>query len=513
VTAYRAAAVQPNEIVVSLRDVSKSFGSVDALKGVSLDIRGGEVHILLGENGAGKSTLVNVILGAITPDSGVLEIKGQRTAHQTPAQARAQGINAVLQDFSLAPSLKVYENLFLGREITQKGLLRKAEMRRQAIQDLAQLGVAIDVDMPVARLSRPEQQVVEIVRALGGKPGALLLDEPTATLNQEESDRLFALIDRMKAQGWGLLYITHRLEEVRRLGDRVTVLRDGTVIATHMIGDVSDEQLIQEMVGRQMDRLYPHIMQSPTIEALRADHLYTVDGRVRDASFSVRRGEIVGIAGLVGSGKSELVRACFGLVELASGTIHMNNTVIEQPTPRQMLALGLVYLPQDRRDEALALNRSVVENVSLEVLDQPRFVMRGGLVRDTRLRETVDAIADRLDIRPRDIRQIVSALSGGNQQKVVLGRAFTRDRSVYIFHEPTAGVDIGARQEFYNVIKQICEGDTGVVLVSSDLPEIVHLSHRVYVMHDGQIQAELTGDEITDEAIASYSFGHSRVAH
>ena len=317
----------------------------------------------------------------------------------------------------------------------------------------------------------------------------------------------------MRVQGWGLLYITHRLDEVRRLGDRVTVLRDGAVVATHLIGDVSDDQLIQEMVGRQMDRLYPHISQNPTIEALRADRLYTVDGRVRDASFSVRRGEIVGIAGLVGSGKSELIRACFGLVELASGTIQIGNAVVEQPTPRQMLALGLVYLPQDRRDEALALNRSIFENVSLEVLDQPRFKAPGGLVRDTRLRETVAAIADRLDIRPRDITQIVSALSGGNQQKVVLGRAFTRDRSVYIFHEPTAGVDIGARQEFYNVIKQICEGDRGVVLVSSDLPEIVHLSHRVYVMHDGQIQVELMGDEITDEAIASHSFGHSRAAH
>jgi ribose transport system ATP-binding protein len=513
VAASKVTTAQPNETVVSLREVSKSFGSVDALKRVSLDISGGEIHILLGENGAGKSTLVNVILGAVTPDSGVLEVRGRRTAHQTPAQAREQGINAVLQDFSLAPSLKVYENLFLGREVTKRGLLQKAEMRRQAMEDLAQLGVAIDVDMPVARLSRPEQQVVEIVRALGGKPGALLLDEPTATLNQEESERLFALIDRMKEHGWGLLYITHRLDEVRRLGDRVTVLRDGAVVATHSIGDVSDNQLIQEMVGRQMERLYPHIEQNPTIEALRADRLYTADGRVRDASFSVRRGEIVGIAGLVGSGKSELARACFGLVELSSGTIHIGKTAVTTPTPRQMLTLGLVYLPEDRRDEALALNRSIVENVSLEVLDQPRFRTPGGLVRDARLIETVEAIADRLDIRPRDIRQIVGALSGGNQQKVVLARAFTRERSVYVFHEPTAGVDIGARQEFYNVIKQICEGDTAVVLVSSDLPEVVHLAHRVYVMHSGQIQAELTGHEITDEAIASHSFGHGRTAH
>ena len=511
--AYRAATAQPNETVVSLRDVSKSFGSVDALKSVSLGISGGQVHILLGENGAGKSTLVNIILGAVTPDSGVLEVNGRRTAHQTPAQAREQGINAVLQDFSLAPSLKVYENLFLGREITGNGLLSKAEMRRQATRDLAQLGVVIDVDIPVGRLSRPEQQVVEIVRALGGKPGALLLDEPTATLNQEESARLFALINRMKAQSWGLLYITHRLDEVRRLGDRVTVLRDGAVVATHLIGDVSDDQLIQEMVGRRMDRLYPQISHNPMAEVLRADRLYTLDGRVRDASFFVRRGEIVGIAGLVGSGKSELVRACFGLAELASGTIHIGGTAVAQPAPREMLALGLVYLPQDRRDEALALNRSIMENVSLEVLELPRFKTPGGLVRDGRLREAVDAIAERLDIRPRDIRQIVSALSGGNQQKVVLGRAFTRDRSVYIFHEPTAGVDIGARQEFYNVIKQICEGDAGVVLVSSDLPEIVHLSHRVYVMHGGQIQAQLTGGEITDEAIARHSFGHSHTAH
>ena len=512
-TANRAAIAERHEIVISLRDVFKTFGSVDALKGVSLDIHKGEVHVLLGENGAGKSTLVNVILGAVAPDAGTLEINGQRTAHQTPANAREQGINAVLQDFSLAPSLKVYENIFLGREITRKGLLHKSEMRRQATTDLELLGVAIDVDLPVGALGRPEQQVVEIVRALGGKPGALLLDEPTATLNHEEGERLFALLHRMKAQGWGLLYITHKLDEVRRLGDRVTVLRDGAVVATHLIGDVTNNQLIQEMVGRQVDRLYPEIAHRPKEEAFRADHLHTVDEKVRDVSFSIRRGEIVGIAGLVGSGKSELVRACFGLTELAAGTLRISGTIVERPTPRQMLALGLVYLPQDRRDEALALNRSIAENISLEALDQPRFRMPGGFVRDAAVRKTVEELADRLDIRPRDVGQMVSALSGGNQQKVVLGRAFTRNRSVYIFHEPTAGVDIGARQEFYNVIRQICEAGAAVILVSSDLPEIVHLSHRVYVMHRGQVRAVLEGDEITDEAVASHSFGHDHAMH
>ena len=509
-SAHPTAIAQRQENIISLRDIFKTFGSVVALNGVSLEIRRGEVHVLLGENGAGKSTLVNVILGAITPDAGTLEVRGQRIGRQTPGNARDQGINAVMQDFSLAPSLRVYENLFLGREITHKGLLRKSEMRRQAIRDLEQLGVPIDVDMPVAGLGRAEQQIVEIVRALGGKPGALLFDEPTATLNGEEAGRLFALIDRLRANGWGVLYITHKLEEVRRLSDRVTVLRDGEIIATHSISDVSNDRLIHEMVGRNVTRLYPEIRHSPKDEIFRADRLTTVDSRVRDVSFSVRRGEIVGIAGLVGSGKSELVRACFGLVELAAGALRIGGTVIEHPTPHRMLELGLVYLPQDRRAEALALDRSIAENISLEALDQPQFKILGGLVRDSAVRATVERLADRLDIRPRAIEQMVSALSGGNQQKVVLGRAFTRDRCVYIFHEPTAGVDIGARQQFYKVIKQICEGDTGVVLVSSDLPEIVNLSHRVYVMHRGQVQAELGGGEITDELIASHSFGHIR---
>jgi len=501
---------QRHKNIISLRDVSKAFGSVVALNDVSLDIRRGEVHILLGENGSGKSTLVNIILGAITPDAGTLEINGQQIARQSPANARQQGINAVMQDLSLAPSLRVYENLFLGRELTRSGLLRRSEMQRQAIRDLEQLGVPIDVDMPVAGLGRAEQQIVEIVRALGGKPGALLLDEPTATLNKEEAGRLFALIDRVKDQGWGVLYITHKLEEVRRLGDRVTVLRDGEIVATHPINDVSNDQLIQEMVGRSVTRLYPEIRHSPKDEVFRADRLSTVDGRVRDVSFSVRRGEIVGIAGLVGSGKSELVRACFGLVELATGVLRIGGTVVERPTPRQMLALGLIYLPQDRRGEALALDRSIAENISLEALDQPQFKILGGLVRDSAVRATAEKLADHLDIRPRNIEQTVSALSGGNQQKVVLGRAFTRERCVYVFHEPTAGIDIGARQEFYRVIKRICEGGTGVILVSSDLPEIVNLSHRVYVMHRGQIQAELSEDEISDELIASHSFGHVR---
>jgi ribose transport system ATP-binding protein len=497
--------------IAALAGIVKHFGGVTALAGVSLELLSGEVHVLLGENGAGKSTLVGVLIGALETDAGEVAIQGQRDVRHSPAQARQAGINAVLQDFSLAPSLTVYENLFLGREMTQAGLLRKREMRQAAIRSIADLGVDIDVDAKVVDLSRAEQQIVEIIRALGGRPGALLLDEPTATLSHEESDRLFSVVERIKGQGWGILYITHRLEEVRRLGDRVTVLRDGALVGSHALADISDDGLIQEMVGRSLTALYPEIHNRPGEIMLRLEGVTTSDRKVRDASIAVRTGEIVGIAGLVGCGKSELARACFGLQEISAGRVEVKGEVVADPSPRRMLRLGMTYLPQDRRGEALALNRSIKENVSIEALEF-RPYSRWGLRRPATIAKAVDAIAERLDIRPRHIEQRVDALSGGNQQKVVLGRALTRERLIYIFDEPTSGIDVGARQEIYGYLKTLCEGGAAILLVSSDLPELLHLAQRVYVMHRGRIEAELAGTAITDEAVVRHSFGHRAAA-
>lgn len=496
-----------DEPVVSLVGVTKRFEGAVALNAVSLDLRPGEVLVLLGENGAGKSTLVNLLIGALQPDEGMIRVRGRTVSHQNPAAARRQGINAVLQDFSLAPSLSVADNLFLGREPLRFGLRDRVRIDAEAKRALDLLGMRIDVQTPVAFLGRAEQQMVEIVKALCGRPGVLILDEPTATLTEEETQRLFAIVTRLKSEHWAILYITHRLEEVRRLGDRVMVLRDGRRIAAYRVGEVSEEQLIADMVGRPLSALYPPKATARSLRILlRAERLSTRDGRLADVSLEVREGEIVGIAGLVRAGCSEVARACFGLIELGKGAVEVGGTRVLKPDPRTMLRLGMVYLPQDRRGEALALGRSIEENVALEALASPRL-SPFGIVRHTRVHRDVTAIVERLDVRPRNIHQPVVRLSGGNQQKVVLGRALTRPRLVYIFDEPTAGVDVGARQAIYRHMHELCASGAGVLFISSDLEEVVHLAVRVYVMHEGRVQAELAGEEIEATTIIRHSFG------
>lgn len=502
-----AAGGEQGDSLVSLVGVTKSFEGVVALRDVSLELRAAEVLVLLGENGAGKSTLVNILIGALQPDEGEIRVRGVSVRHQDPAAARQQGINAVLQDFSLAPSLSVADNIYLGREPVRFGLRDRARIRREAQRAIGMLGLSIDVNTPIALLSRAEQQMVEIVKALCGRAGVLILDEPTATLTEEESARLFEIVARLKSERWAILYITHRLEELRRIGDRVMVLRDGRRISEHPVGEIAEEQLINDMVGRPLSALYPPKVQPLSNQVvLKVEQLSTRDGRVSDVSLEVRAGEIVGIAGLVRSGCSEAARACFGLVEVAKGWVEVGGARIAVPDPRTMLGLGMVYLPQDRRGEALALGRSIEENVALEALASPRL-SRFGLVRQALVRCEVTTIVDRLDVRPRDIRQPVVRLSGGNQQKVVLGRALTRPRRVYVFDEPTAGVDVGARQAIYGHMHELCAAGAGILLVSSDLEEMLHLAVRIYVMHEGRIQAELEGGEIDPAVVIGYSFG------
>ncbi len=499
------------DLVASLNRVWKYYGPFAALKDVSLDLRRGEVHMLLGENGAGKSTLVGLLIGSHAPDKGTVSINGAPARDYSPVEARRQGINAVLQDFSLAPSLTVAENYFLGREVTHGGLLNKAVMRRTAAAAVGKLGIQLDADRRVSELSRAEQQVLEIVRALGGEPGALVLDEPTATLSHDESEHLFAIVKQLREEGWGILYITHRLEEVPRLGDRVTVLRDGQVAGAHELSSVSEGELVQEMIGRPLTTFYPTVQAHPTEAALSLIDITTADGGLDRVTLEIRRGEIVGIGGLVGCGKGDVARAIFGLVPIRSGRIEQDGRAFVPHRPRDALHQGIVYLPQDRRREALALNRSMMENLTFEVVGDRQF-NRLGLLRRRSLSKLAGEIAARLDIRPRDTRKRVQELSGGNQQKVVLGRALTRERLVYVFDEPAAGIDVAARVDFYNQIKGLCEAGAAILLITSDLQELVHLSHRVYVMHAGRIAAELAGERITEEAVVRHSFGEAAEA-
>jgi ABC-type sugar transport system ATPase subunit len=496
----------PDEAVVSAHGIWKSYGDQPVLKNVNIELRRGEIHILLGENGAGKSTLVGLMIGTHAPDQGEVRLHGKPVEGLTPFIARQHGVNAVMQDFSLAPSMTVAENYFLGREETRGPFLRKGDMRESTRNAIAALGVSIDVDARVSDLSRPEQQLVEIVRALGGRPGALILDEPTATLSHDESEILFATLDRLRLQGWAILYITHRLNEVHRLGDRITILRDGNVAAVYDSGDVGDERLIRDMVGRPLENFYPTIKSQPGGIALALTGVSDRSGRVANVSLDVRQGEIVGLGGLVGCGKGEIGAIIFGLEPLQSGHIEVAGRQQRIRGPRDALRHGIVYLPQDRRGEALTLNRSADENLTLERIRFPEG-SSCGFLRFGELSDFVQSIIATLDIRPADADKPAQDFSGGNQQKLVLGRALSRPRQIFVLCEPTAGIDVGARLDFYRQLERLCEQGAAILLISSDLQELIHLSHRIYVMHRGRVMAELTGERRTEDEVTRYAFG------
>ncbi len=492
-------------LLFRLSGISKRFPGVQALRNIDFDLRAGEVHVLFGENGAGKSTLINIIAGSFPLDDGTMELRGQAIRLHSPHHARQLGINAVFQEFSLVPTLSVQDNLSLGRELTRGGILDKRAIARGATATLDLLQFHLDPKVPVSSLPRAEQQMVEIAKAMQGEPSILILDEPTASLTENEANHLFAVVERLKAQGLGIIYITHRMHEIQRVADRITVLRDGELVGTVAAGGISESRLVEMMTGRSIEALYPTIAYQPGPLMLQTSRLTLPTGRVHDVSIEVRAGEVVGLAGLVGSGKSEIGRAVFGLEPISGGSVTLAGDVVLHPSPGAMLARGVSYIPPDRRAEGLVASRSVRENISLASLGLPAF-SRFGLVRRFQERRIVRDIARRLNLRPLNIERQVAFFSGGNQQKVVLGRGLTRDVRLFIFDEPTTGVDVGAKVEIYGFIKELCEQGAAVLLISSDLPELLHLARRAYVMHQGEVRAELIGAELTEAAVLANFF-------
>ncbi|MFN8593213.1 MAG: sugar ABC transporter ATP-binding protein [Thermomicrobiales bacterium] len=496
--------------LLRLEGISKRFPGVQALRNVDFELRAGEVHVLFGENGAGKSTLINIIAGSFPPDEGTVILRGQPVTITSPHHARQLGINAVFQEFSLVPTLSVQDNLYLGREHRRGGILDKRAISRGAAATLDLLQFHLDPKSRVGSLSRAEQQMVEIAKAIQGQPTILILDEPTASLTENEANHLFALIGRLKQQGLGIIYITHRMQEIRQVADRVTVLRDGQKVATVAANEVSEQRLVELMTGRTIEALYPAIAYQPGPVMLRTVGL-AVGNRVHDVSIEVRAGEVVGLAGLVGSGKSEVGRAVFGIEPIARGTVEIDGQAIAYPSPSTMIDLGVAYIPPDRREEGLVATRPVRENMSLAALDLPAFA-RLGVLRRGREGRLVREIAQRLNLRPLNVERQVAFFSGGNQQKVVLGRGLARDVKLFIFDEPTTGVDVGAKVEIYGFMKELCERGAAVLLISSDLPELLHLAHRAYVMHRGEVRAELRGPDLTESAVLANFFDRDETA-
>jgi ribose transport system ATP-binding protein len=444
-----------------------------------------------------------------TPTKGSVRFRGEPIALQGVHHARTLGISAVFQEFSLVPTLTIEENLFLGAEVTNHGFLDKSELHRRADRILKQLDFPLRPQQRVQDLSRAEQQMVEIAKAFRTDLSVLILDEPTASLTDREAQRLFAMIEQAKGRGVGIVYVTHRMSEIHHLGDRVTILRDGKRVATLDVAEVDDERLLQLMTGRVISQVFPKIEFRPARTLLEVSGLTTTDHSVRGLSLAVRSGEVVGLAGLVGSGKSAAGRACFGLERVASGRIMFDGQEVTGRSPRQMLDLGVFYLPPDRREEGLVMMRSVRENVSLPWLVARPFTRFGFLDRGSEQSKVRD-LADRLNLQPRNIEHDLERLSGGNQQKVLLAKGLASTVKLFILDEPTVGVDVGTRVAIYGFIRDLCEGGAGVLLISSDLPEILHLTNRTYVMYRGDLRAELKGAEITQDRVLANFFERTR---
>ncbi len=489
--------------IVEVRGLTKRYPGVVALDHVDFALAEGEVHVLFGENGAGKSTLISILAGAATPTSGSVEIAGEPVTVFTVRHARKLGVSAVFQEFSLVPTQTVLENLVLGEEPASAGFLRRGEGRRRAEALFAALERGVDLDKTVSQLSRGEQQLVEIAKAMRSDLRVLILDEPTASLTDREAETLFGLIARLKARGVGVIYISHRIHEFQRIADRITVLRDGRRLSTVPAAGLSEEKLLAMMTGRAMGAIYPRIGRPGGSEVLKVEGLTTAG--VAGASFAIRAGEVTGFAGLVGSGKSEVWRTVMGLNRTFAGKVVLNGRDMTGARTDAVIAAGVHYLPPDRKDEGLVLTASASHNIALGMLGT-------GSLRGRRVGKAIAGIAKTVGLDPHMLRRLASQLSGGNQQKVLFGKGFGRDHALYVFDEPTVGVDMGTRAQLYRVVKSLAENGKAVVVISSDLQEVMSLSHRLLVFSSGQISAELAGDEINEAVVLPRFFAHKKAA-
>lgn len=494
------AAPSAEKALLTLVDIEKSFGAVRALRGAALDLRPGEVHVLFGENGAGKSTLINIIAGVLTQDAGDMTLDGAPVSFRNVQDARRHGIAAMFQEFSLAPALTVEQNLLLGNEPGRGGVINGRSSRRMASEALQRYGFKIDLDAVTGELSRAEQQMVEMAKVMLISPRILILDEPTASLSERETEVLLNTVRRLRSDGVAIIYITHRMRELDQIADRITIMRDGRYITSVQSGSVTHDQLIELMTGRQVGELYPKIGNQIGKVVLKLDNVSTRDGRLHNVDIELAEGEIVGLAGLVGCGKSEIGRTLFGLHTISQGAIILNGKPVPAPTPRSMLSRKLCYITSDRRSEGLMLGRSTRENIALSALPTTVF-SKGGVLRLLQEKGRVEELGKKLHLRPLNLEAEANTYSGGNQQKIVIARALARNARILVFDEPTVGVDVGARAEIYRLLAGLAQEGCSILLISSDMPEIIHLCHRVYVVNDGRIVDQLPAEEATEQRL------------
>ena len=488
-----------------LRGISKSYPGVHALDGIDFNVYPGEVHALVGENGAGKSTLVNILSGAVPADAGSIEVEGKPVTIASPRQSEALGIAVIHQEFNLVPQLSAAENIELGHEPVRGMAIDTRELHVRAAAALARLGVTVPLDAQVRTLSVAQQQMIEIAKALSVEARVIFMDEPSAALTGQEVDRLFGIIKTLTAHGVGVVYISHRLEEVFAIADRITVFRDGHLIVTKPRADLTQDEVIKLMVGRALEAHYPVLPPDPphTTPLLSVRGL-TTRNRINDVNLDVYAGEIYGIAGLVGSGRTSLLRAICGADRYDSGTVTLSGKTLDLRSPHDGIAAGLALVTEDRKTQGLILGMSIRENVTLPHLTDFSTL---GVIDQRKETSAVATLSAELHVRARSIEQAVRSLSGGNQQKVVLAKWLLERATLICFDEPTRGIDVGAKAEIYDLIVSLAKSGTGIIMVSSELPEVLGMSMRIGVMYGGRIVREFARDEATPETIIRLATG------
>lgn len=489
--------------VLEAREIGKSFGPVEVLRGIPLALQAGEVHAVIGENGAGKSTLMRILSGHLQPSAGSLAMDGQPLVFTGPVDAEKRGIVLVHQEILLAPDLTIAQNLFLGREMRRGLFVDAAAMNRIAEAKMAELGARLDPDMPVRELSIAQRQLVQIARALLAPHRVVIFDEPTATLSGVEAEALFLAIHQLKAKGVAVLYISHRLPEVKAIADRVTVLRDGRHVTTRDMAELDPAGMARLMVGRDMANLYPPRTPAPVTEPVLEARDIAVPGYVETAAFALRKGEILGFAGLIGAGRTELFEAIVGL-RPHRGEVRLEGKPVAFRDAAQSMAAGIVYLSEDRKGKGLLLQQDLRVNLTLAALS--RFA-RSGLVAEGQEWAELDKAIAAFDIRARRKEMLAGQLSGGNQQKLLLAKMMLLEPRIVVIDEPTRGIDIGTKEQIYRFIAELAAQGRSIVVISSEMPELIGLCHRVIVMRAGRIAGEVTGDEIAEDPIMFLATG------
>ncbi len=495
-----------SEVFLEIKNLSKHYFSTEALKDVSFDIRKGQVHALVGENGAGKSTFIKILSGAVQPDpSGYIKLNGEDYAPGSPKEALEKGIATIYQTINLLPDRSIMHNVMLGKEFANRGVVNNAEMRQSTVNILASLGSSyLEPDSIVGGLKVGEKQVVEIAKSLVNNSELLIMDEPTAALNQQEVEALFANIRKLRKQGVTIIYVSHRLDEIFDLADSVTVFRDGEHILTQPIKEVTREELIRNMIGRKLENLFPRKNQPSREEILSVKNL-TMGKELKDISFNLHRGEVLAITGLSGCGKTELGKALYGALPTQEGEIFISQKRF-RAAPRKSIHNGMIFLPEDRKEESMLSMLNIRRNLSLSVLNS-RIANGLGLINFKKEEQIADEQATSLRIKLTSLDQNVMFLSGGNQQKVALGRCLAVDPEILILLEPTQGIDVGVKFELYQFITNQAQQDKAVILITSELAEVMGLSHRVLVMCDGSIVSDLATGKTSREEILRYALG------